>query len=176
MNVVLVRAAESDERVLANLLHLYIHDFSEFLGVTPSEEGWFSYPALPLYWQEAGRTAFLIRAANGLAGFALVSKGSLISDDPGVFDLAEFFVVRGLRRHGVGRAAAHDLFRSFSGVWEVRVAGFNLTAQHFWRNVIEQYTAGRFTVETWNRHDGSRWNVFRFTSSDAGLRASAATG
>jgi predicted acetyltransferase len=164
MNVALVRASESDQSTLANLLHLYIHDFSEFLGTTPSEEGRFSYPALPLYWHEAGRAAFFIRVAGGLAGFALVSQGSVMSGDPDVFDLAEFFVVRGVRRHGVGRAAAYELFRSVPGVWEVRVAEFNVPAQHFWRNVIEQYTGGRFTFETWNRHDGSRWNVCRFTS------------
>lgn len=169
MNVALVRASERDERTLENLLHLYIHDFSELLGMMPSEDGRFSYPALPLYWREARRAAFFIRAADGLAGFALVSQGSLISGDPEVFDLAEFFVVRGLRRHGVGRAAAHDLFRSVRGVWEIRVIEFNLPAQRFWRNVVEQYTGGRFEVEAWARDDGSRWSVFRFTSSDEGV-------
>lgn len=74
MNVALVRASEGDKSTLENLLHLYVHDFSEFLGFTPSEQGWFSYPRLPLYWREVGRAAFLIRAADNLAGFALTSK------------------------------------------------------------------------------------------------------
>ena len=165
MSIGLVRASRSDESTLKNLLHLYIHDFSEFLGMKPSEEGWFSYPALPLYWSESGRAAFLIRSEGSLVGFALVSQGSMISGDPTVFDLAEFFVVRGVRRRGVGQAAAHDLFRSFPGKWEVRVAELNVPAKQFWRNVIEQYAGALFQTEEWTRDDGSRWNVLRFTSA-----------
>ena len=166
VNVALVRASKSDESTLENLLHLYVHDFSEFLGMKPSEEGWFSYPSLPLYWSESGRAAFFVRSGGSLVGFALVSQGSIVSGDPTVFDLAEFFVVRGVRRRGVGQAAARDLFRSLPGKWEVRVAEFNLPAQQFWRSTIEQYAGGRFQIEDWTRDDGSRWNVFRFTSSD----------
>ena len=163
----LVRAARSDESTLENLLHLYVHDFSEFLGIKPSEEGWFSYPALPLYWSEAGRAAYLVRSEGSLVGFALVSQGSMVSGDPVVFDLAEFFVVRGVRRRGIGQAAAHELFRSHPGRWEVRVAEFNVAARHFWRDSIEKYAEGSFHFEPWTRKDGSRWNVFSFASSGA---------
>jgi predicted acetyltransferase len=167
-NVTLVPASKSDESTIKNLLHLYIHDFSEFLGLKPSEEGWFSYPALPLYWSEAGRSAFLIRSGGSLVGFALVSQGSVVSGDPTVRDLAEFFVVRGVRRRGVGQAAAHCLFRSLPGKWEVRVGDYNLPARQFWRSAIELYAGARFQTEVWTRDDGSRWHVFRFTSSGAG--------
>lgn len=164
LNVKLVRAARSDESTLKNLLHLYVHDFSEFLGMKPSDEGLFSYPALPLYWTEAGRAAYFVRSEGSLVGFALVSKGSMVSGDPAVFDLAEFFVVRGVRRQGIGRAAAHELFHSLPGKWEVRVAEFNIAAQHFWRNAIEKYAEGRYRFEPWTRGDGSRWTVFSFAT------------
>lgn len=161
----LIRASRSDENTLKNLLQLYIHDFSEFLGIRPSEKGWFSYPALPLYWSEVGRNAFLVRSGGGLVGFALVSQGSVVTGDSAVFDVSEFFIIRGVRRQGVGMAAAHELFRSFSGEWEVRVAEYNVAAQHFWRNVIEKFSGGRFTIESWTRDDGSKSKVFRFTSA-----------
>ena len=164
-NVALVRASKSDKDTLENLLHLYIHDFSEFLGMKPSEEGWFSYPALPLYWSEPGRDAFFVRSAGSLVGFALVAQGSVVSGDPKVFDLAEFFIVRGVRRRGVGQAVARDLFRSIPGMWEVRVAEFNTPARQFWRHVIEQYAGSQFEIEAWTRDDGSSWDVFRFKSS-----------
>ena len=179
MNVALVRASESDHSTLASLLQLYVHDFSEFLRTTPSEDGRFSYPALPLYWREKGRAAFLIREANRLVGFALIAQGSRLSGDPAVSDLAEFFIVRGVRRTGVGRAAAHELFNSVPGVWEVRVIESNHPARHFWQKVIEQYTLGTFELETWSpddRADRPKSNVFRFRSSGAlGGSASGAT-
>jgi predicted acetyltransferase len=167
VNVSLVRALKSDECTLKNLLHLYIHDFSEFLGLTPSEDGSFSYPALPLYWSESDRTAYFIRTGAGLVGFALVSRGSMVSGDRTVFDLAEFFVVRGVRRRGVGQAAAHNLFRSMPGKWEVRVAEFNIPAQQFWKRVIEKCCASPYKIEAWTREDGSKWSVMCFTSSGA---------
>jgi predicted acetyltransferase len=165
VNVVLVPASQRDESTLANLLQLYIHDFSEFLGTTPSEEGRFEYPALQRYWREATRTAFLIRAADALVGFALVARGSVLTGDPAVYDLAEFFVVRGVRRRGVGRAAAHEVFRAFGGAWEVRVRDFNVAARCFWRDVIGEYTGGAFALEGATRADGSRSDVFRFMSA-----------
>ena len=168
MKVDLVRASKSDQPTLENLLHLHVHDFSEFLGMTPSEQGWFSYPRLPLYWEDPGRAAFLVRAAGRLAGFALTSRGSLVSGNPEISDVAEFFVVRGVRRQGVGRAAAQELFRTAAGTWEVRVLDSNQPAQRFWQRVIEQYTRGQFKLQPWTREDGSEWHVFRFTNPDAG--------
>jgi predicted acetyltransferase len=166
MNVTLSRATERDHTTLANLLHLYVHDFSELLGMKPSEQGWFSYPGLPRYWREPGRAAFLIRAEDHLAGFALTSKGSAITGDPEVSDVAEFFVVRGVRRQGVGRTAAHRLFHAAPGAWEVRVIELNRSGQHFWSSVIGQYTAGRFDVEPFVRDDGLPSHVFRFVSAE----------
>jgi len=169
VKVALLRASESDQPTLANLLHLYLHDFSEFIPTTLSEQGLFSYPKLPLYWRELGRAAFLIRAGDALAGFALTSRGSLISGDQAVTDLTEFFVVRGIRRCGVGRFAAHELFRTAAGVWEVRVLDSNRPAQSFWRRTIAEYTAGRFKVEPWTRDNGSEWHVFSFTNLPTGV-------
>lgn len=78
MTVTLVRAPETCRGVLENLMHLHIHDFSGFLGMTPPEQGRFEYPALPLYWNETGHAAYFIRSGSSLAGFALVSQGSRI--------------------------------------------------------------------------------------------------
>jgi predicted acetyltransferase len=166
-NVAVVRASKNDESTLKNLLHLYIHDFSEFLGIRPSEEGWFSYPELSLYWSDISRHAFLIRSGGGLVGFALVSKGSVVTSDPTVFDVAQFFVVRGVRRQGIGEAAAQELFRLYPGKWEVRVAKFNVAALGFWLKVIERFSNGLFKSESWIRDDGSEWNVIRFMSAGA---------
>src|ERR1044072_3049496 len=95
--------APLDQRpVLANLLELYAHDFSEFVDLNLGPDGRFGYEHLRLYWEEPGRHPFLIKAGGHLAGFVLVRRGSEISRDAGVWDVAEFFVVRGFRGLGVG--------------------------------------------------------------------------
>jgi len=157
----LIRATQADQQRLENLIELYVHDFSEIMGFIPGEDGRFGYPLAP-YWSESGRFPFLIRADGQLAGFALVSSGSQVSGDPAVFDVAEFFVVRGIRRHGVGLAAAHRVFASFSGTWEVRVMDRNTGARVFWERAVSAFTSGTFDSFAWQSQRGTDFRVYRF--------------
>src|SRR4051812_22354234 len=94
--VVLDVATPADATLLSNLLELYIHDLSAaFPNVELGADGRFGYAKLPLYWSEPERRfPFLIRCGSCVAGFALVTRGSPASDDPNVFDVAEFFILR----------------------------------------------------------------------------------
>lgn len=168
MRIELIEASISDVPVLENLLSLYLHDFSEFLGMTPGPDGRFVYDRLPLYFEEAGRDAFLIRADRRLAGFALVSLGSVVTGAPEVRDLSEFFVARGLRRRGVGSRAASAVFRRFPGTWEVRAMDQNEGAAEFWMHVISRHTSGAFEVVPWRSDSGQTWQVFRFRQGGDG--------
>src|SRR3984885_14627860 len=116
-----IPAAQEQQPILANLLELYAHDFSEFHNLEIGEDGRFGYPSLPLYWSEPNRHPFLIRMDGKLAGLALVqgeSGGSGSLSENAVRDMAEFFVMRGYRRHGIGTQAAHQVWRRFPGMWK----------------------------------------------------------
>ncbi len=108
-------AAREQEPVVANLLELYAHDFSELRRRNLREDGRFGYEALPLYWTEQGRYPFLIRVDGSLAGLVLVKRGAGISGVEVVWDMAEFFVVRGCRRRGVGTQAGAGGVGAVSG-------------------------------------------------------------
>ena len=82
------------------------------------------------------------------------ARQTTLFDDPGVHDMAEFFVVRRHRRRGVGEAAARALFDRFPGRWEVRQTRTNQAATRFWVAVIDRYTRGDFTRLDW---DDPRW-------------------
>ena len=58
--------------------------------------------------------------------------------------MTEFFVARGLRRKGVGGAAAAAVFRSLPGAWEVRALDRNSGAGAFWARTIAGHTGGAF--------------------------------
>ena len=158
-------ATAADAGLLANLLELYIHDMSEFFTVEIGADGLFGYGKLPLYWSEPERRfAFLIRCGGKVAGFALVTRGSPASDDPDDLDLAEFFVLRRLRRGGVGRCAATLLWDRMPGRWIVRVSLGNRPALPFWEDVISGYARGAF--EQSERAGGEHgWRVFSFDNS-----------
>jgi predicted acetyltransferase len=153
----LILATQEQQPVLANLLELYIHDFSEFVDVEPGQDGRFGYPQLAPYWTDANRLPYLIWIDGRLAGFVLVKR------EGDRWDIAEFFVVRGQRRRGVGMQAAHQLWRKVPGQWQVRVMEGNPAAE-FWTRAIANFTGEEIPyrmVET-----GSQtWRVFQFEST-----------
>ncbi len=158
-------AKPHDAAVVGNLLELYSHDLSATFSLELGNDGRFGYEWLPFYWSEPDRRfPFLIRLGPLLAGFALVTRGSPMSGDPNVFDVAEFFILRRHRRSGVGRRAAVLLWNTFVGRWIVRVSEDNHHGCHFWASVVREYTKGVFR-ETRRSDDKRRWRVFEFDSA-----------
>jgi predicted acetyltransferase len=145
------------------LLELYAHDFSEFHHIELGADGRFGYRRLPLYWSEPGRHPFLVRMDGNLAGLVLVKRGSEISGNENVWDMAEFFVVRGYRRRGIGTEIAHDVWRRFPGFWEVRVMESNGPARHFWERAISAFT-GETIHPVRVEKGGQGWHLFSFES------------
>jgi predicted acetyltransferase len=164
MKIEVQPATKDDEPVLANLIELYAHDFSEFSDLKIGVDGRFGYDPLPFYWIESNRFPFLVRANGDLAGFVLVQQGSHVSGAAEVWDVAEFFVLRAYRRHGVGMRVAHDVWRMFTGPWEVRVADKNLVAQAFWKHAVSEFT-GVPAESSLTEVAGKRWHVFSFSSN-----------
>lgn len=162
MEIEITPAGDGDRERLSALMELYCYDFSELLPIDVEENGRFSPPLDK--WLDGKKHAFLARADGKLAGFALVQPGSYLSDDARVFDMAEFFVMRRYRRHGVGERMARSLFDRFAGPWEVREKKNNVSAIAFWRRIIGRYTNGSFEDLML---DDARWQgaVQRFDSS-----------
>jgi predicted acetyltransferase len=162
--VVLEVATPSSAQLLANLLDLYMHDLSGVFPLEIGADGRFRYDRLPLYWSEPEkRFAFLIRSGGRVAGFALATRGSPATDDPEDLDVAEFFVLRGYRRTGVGRRAAFLLWDRLPGQWVVRVSKANRAGLPFWHDTVSQYTGGAFSTGS-HPGDPHDWQIFRFAS------------
>jgi predicted acetyltransferase len=161
--VEIIPALAEQEPILANLLELYAHDFSEFADLKLGADGRFGYKHLPLYWKESTRYPFLVMADSHLAGFVFVRRGSEISNDAEVWDVAEFFIVRGFRRLGLGMKVAQEIWKKFPGRWEVRVADRNHKAKAFWARAVGEFL-GKAVAPMPLDKDGKRWHVFSFES------------
>jgi len=171
-HIEVIPAAPEHAPILANLLELYAHDFSEFRNLEIGEDGRFGYNPLPEYWSEPGRHPFLIRIGGKLAGLVLVTRGSGISGNGAVWDMAEFFVMRGFRRRGMGTRAAHEVWKSLPGMWEVRVMQANVPALHFWAGAISTF-AGALIRPVEIEKAGERWSYFSFESGPDAPQKSA---
>jgi predicted acetyltransferase len=148
--VSLTPATRNDEVTLGNLMQLYVHDWSELRPLEVGPDGRFQDYPLEAYFSDEEHHAHLIHLDQRLAGFALVVARSRLTGTAGVFDMAEFFVLRRHRRSGVGRAAAHAAFDRFAGPWEIRQRDENAAATAFWRRAISTYTGDRYQETRWD--------------------------
>lgn len=140
------------------MFQLYAHDFSEFVPLPLTESGRFSVTVSEAWWTQPDHHAYFVRVDDRLAGFALVRRGSRLREDREVMDVAEFFVVRGERRQGVGLRAARALLTRFPGRWEVRVREANLAALQFWSSALA--TVGPPALSSYVVDDVA-WRVLR---------------
>ena len=147
---------------LEALFQLYVYDFSEMVGEDVDDDGRFPTPVLDPVWTDDRYLPCLLRAGDRLAGLAIVHRGSKLSGDAAVWDMAQFFVMRKYRRQGVGARAARLLFEAHPGPWEVRQISANTAANAFWRRVVGDYAGPAGWFET--VLDGDRGTVQRFAS------------
>jgi len=152
-NVEVTSVEYKDKEVLRQLMEFYVYDFSEMEDLDVNAHGRFGYKYFDHYWTEADRYPYFILADGKHAGFVLVNKHGILKEE--CFSIAEFFVMRKYRRHGIGETAVREVFDRHRGVWEVGEIKNNVGAQAFWRKVIHRYTDGHYQ-EHWL--DDDRWH------------------
>ena len=116
VDVDLERIGRDQQSVLANLLEFYSYDFSELGRFGVSEGGRFGWKT-DHHFDDPGKEVFLFRVGNKLAGFGIIHNQSYLTEELGVHDVVEFFVMRNYRKLGVGRTAAFKLFDRHDGVF-----------------------------------------------------------
>jgi predicted acetyltransferase len=127
--VVLVPANRSDRAVLENLGQLYRHDLSEAYGHLPNADGTFNNRRLDSFRTgvDPEHRAWLITVAGKLGGFVMTKPA-----DDGATSIADFFVVRALRRTRVGQEAARLAIAQYPGRWRIGFQSYNPGAPRFW--------------------------------------------
>jgi predicted acetyltransferase len=145
--VQLVPVDRTHRAVLQNLGQLYRHDLSGPYGLLPNPDGTFNNRHLDIFLSEADPNirAWLITAAGALGGFVMTAPHS-----DGGTSIYDFFVVRALRRTGVGREAARQVIAMFPGRWNIAFQAYNPGAQPFWSQV-----AADAVGERWQTYEGS---------------------
>jgi len=133
MIVDIVAVPPAEKLALAAMLAAYVREMQTVIGIA---SGAGDYPYFDLYWDEPeSRWPFWLRTGQANAGFALVRR-----DDSGRYQMAEFYVVPSLRRHGVGIAAARRLIALHRGRWRITQRAQNAVATAFWRRVLNGVT------------------------------------
>jgi len=135
-------ATATDRPVLERLWLMFRHDLSGFRGVLPNPDGTFRSERLRAAVDNPDWMAYLLMYDDRPVGLALVRGLTSLSRV-----LSGFFVVRGLRRRGIGRSAVRELFNQHPGRWHVAFQDDNVAAVRFWRRVATDVAGDAWTEE-----------------------------
>lgn len=166
-NIDIIKATIKQKPILANLLELEAYEHSEKWKFDIGDNGFYGYEELPLFWTDPNRHPYIIYVNGKIAGLVMVQKGSPISDDNEIWDIAEFFIMKKYKNQGIGTAIAHKIWCQFSGRWQVRVFAENEIACAFWLQAISKYTSHppTKTIQHLKTEDSSSdWIIYKFES------------
>ncbi len=143
MSVLSVCLADAADRlVLERLWLMFRHDMSEFGGQLPNPDGTFRSDRLQAAFADPDWEAYLLMSGDRPVGLALV-RG--LTDRVRV--LSGFFVVRAVRRTGIGLRAVLEVVGRHPGRWEVPFQDNNLAAVRFWRRVATEVAGQAWSEE-----------------------------
>jgi len=135
-------ATPEDRPVLERLWQLFAHDVSERSGMLPGPDGAFPTERLVAAFEDADRQPHLVVLDGHPVGFAVV-RGL----DAPARVVNAFFVVRSVRRRGIGREAARAVLALRPGAWEIPFQDDNTPAVAFWRRVAQDAVGDAWTEE-----------------------------
>jgi predicted acetyltransferase len=150
----IVPATDDHKPIIANLIQLYLYDMTESMPFPVGPDGRFEYDFFDRFW----RFPYLIYAGDELAGFALVIDECPLTGRQSCWFMAEFFVLKAYRRHGVGSAALTAITVAHPGAWHIGVPLDNLPAQAFWGGALKPYLPDMKQIT----FDGDDWKLHAF--------------
>lgn len=145
MDVSLVKIDKDNRNILENLFHYYIYEMSDFLALSPNQDGHFGYSKsqFDIYWESECHLPYFIYVGQELAGFVLIRK---YPSDPSINDIEQFFVLRKFNGKGVGKKAFKLVTQLILGNWQIRVLIENSRALHFWKSSVSNIVGQNYTL------------------------------
>jgi predicted acetyltransferase len=137
------RTNDADRPMVERLWLMFRHDMSEFGGQLPNPDGTFRAERVAAAFEDQDWAGYVFAGPQDRpVGFAIVR--SLNSP---VRVLNSFFVVRSMRRAGVGLQAVRAIVAEHPGPWEVAFQDANAAAVRFWRRVATEVAGSDWSEE-----------------------------
>ncbi len=148
----------ADREVVERLAQLEQHDLSVFTCALPGPDGRFDVPRLPRFFSDVDHRAFVVDDRGGPVGFCLVRPF-----EGGASFVHSFFVVRAVRRRGVGSAAAAELLRTHGQKWVIAFVDEHAVAARFWGQVATDVAGDAWASEQ-RTHGGTGFTFITLRS------------
>jgi predicted acetyltransferase len=142
------RGSASDRLWIENVYRDYLDDLAPLnTGIFPilPEVGHREPDQISRWFADSGSYPLIIVKSAAAVGFAMVARVAQFAGRANVdYRMAEFFVARAQRRHGIGQTAVQIILNRFAGRWEINEYLRNPAAVNFWRRVVATYTGGDY--------------------------------
>lgn len=145
MDYEIVKVEKEDKDKLYRLLQYALYDGSQYIDNDIDEECRFEYGWFDNYFTDDDRDAYFIKNGKSYLGMAMVNENLKFNEEGKC--ISEFLILPKYRRCHIGKRVAYDIFNMFKGDWEVQPMENNPTAYAFWKNIINEYTNGNYTVK-----------------------------
>ena len=146
MKYEIVDVTLKDKEKLYKLLQFALYDGSQYIDNDIND-----------YFTDNDRNAYFIKSDNKYLGMVMINE-NLKFNNKGKC-IAEFLIMPKYRRNHIGKNVAYDIFEKFKGDWEVQPMESNPIAYSFWKNIINEYTKGKYII----KNDGIE-DVFIFNN------------
>ena len=153
MIVGIKRAKLPHKETLANLLEKSQCELSQYDERPFDKNGLYGYENLDSYFNEetcSNYCAYLIFSAGQLAGFTLINKIPKC-DMPCDWAIAEFYIAPPYRKKHVATRAMLEIFKHYTGVWQIKYNCNNTAGANFWNKVC--YAGAKGKVATYSTRD-----------------------
>lgn len=157
MNFELVNVDKQDKEKLYRLLQYAMYDGSQYIDNDINMDCIFEYKWFDNYFTDSDRNAYFIKKDNSYLGMVMVNENLKFQQNGK--SIAEFLIMPKYRRHHIGKKVAYEIFDKFKGNWEVQPMENNPIAYSFWKNVINEYINGNYTI----KNDGTE-DIFIFNN------------
>lgn len=154
MKYEIVDVTLKDKEKLYKLLQFALYDGSQYIDNDINDNLVFEYNWFDNYFTDNDRNAYFIKSDNKYLGMVMVNQ-NLKFNNKGKC-VAEFLIMPKYRRHHIGKKVAYDIFGKFKGDWEVQPMENNPIAYSFWKNIINEYTKGKYII----KNDGIRRCIY----------------
>lgn len=145
MNFELVSVDKQDKEKLYRLLQYAMYDGSQYIDNDINMDCIFDYKWFDNYFTDSDRNAYFIKKDDKYLGMVMVNENLKFQQNGK--SIAEFLIMPKYRRHHIGKKVAYGIFDKFKGNWEVQPMENNPIAYSFWKNVINEYTNGNYTIK-----------------------------
>jgi predicted acetyltransferase len=136
------KAEPADFSAVQQMLEFYQYELSDIWLQDTDADGRYGYD-LTRHKKAERSHAYVASIGSQYAGFALVAP-AVVTRTEGLW-MEQFFIHKRFRRSGIGAALARYVLLCHPGSWEVGQMPANLAAQAFWRKVIHDMTAGKYS-------------------------------